>query len=173
MARVLHVLAIVVSIIMIGGCSIVPGIYNGLSGDPWAMFSPGRGDGKPLEASQCLLLDTIAHEELAVVKSDLSSPTEAAASNAFPYGLTGVGGGGIIDKVSAISAGVIGFTGGAFSGLQVYSYSAVWQVWERIYNRLEYLKSIDDPRVKSLYITAAFVRAKNERCKSLISPQDK
>ena len=167
------VLIAILATLTLGGCSTVPGVYNGLSGDPWTMFSPGRGDGKPLEASQCLLLDTIAHEELVVVKSDLSSPVEAAASNAFPYGLTGAGGGGIIDKVSAISAGVIGFTGGAFSGLQVYSYSAVWQVWERICHRLEYLKSIDDPRVKSLFITAAFVRAKNERCKSLIAAQDK
>lgn len=155
----------------LGGCAAMsgPGVYNGF-GDHWNMFSPGRGDGKPLEPEQCALLDTIAREELAEVKEGLSSPSEAAASSGFPMGLAGAGAGGVIDKLTAISGGLIGLAGGSLAGLQVWSYSAVWQLWERVDRRIEYLKATGDPRVQTLYITAAFVRAKNDRCKSLIQP---
>ena len=170
MTRNLLLVAILATITL-SGCATTggPGIYNGLGEDPWVMFSPGRGDGKPLEPEQCALLDTIAQEEWAEVKLELSSPFEAAALNALPYGLAGAAGGGIIDRLTAIGGGLTGFVAGAFGGLQVWSYSAVWQLSERMYHRITYLKSVDDPRAKTLYIIAAFVRAKNVQCKNLLT----
>lgn len=163
----LAAILVALSLGVLGGCANGPGPYNGF-GDPWGMFSPGRGDGKPLEPEQCMLLDTIIREELREVKEGLSSPAESAASDAVPFGIAGAGAGGIIDKLTAISGGIGGFAGGAFSGLQAWSAAVVWQLWERVDRRIEYLKSIGDPRAQTLYITAAFVRAKNDRCKSLI-----
>lgn len=162
--------AILAATTMLGGCAALngPGVYNGLTDDHWSMFNPGRSDGKQLEPEQCKLLDTIAREELVEVKEGLSSPSEAAASSGFPLGLAGAGAGGIIDRLTAISGGLIGLAGGSLAGLQVWSYSAVWQLWERVDRRIEYLKSIGDPHAQNLYITAAFVRAKNDRCKSLV-----
>ena len=169
MRNAIVLIAILASTAVLGGCSTMggPGIYNGLS-DPWEMFTVGRGDGKPIDLEQCQLLDTIAREEFQQVKLQLSSPTEAAASNAIPYGMAGIAG-GIVDRfVTAIGGGVAGTIGGAFSGLQTWSYSAVWTVWEGVYNRLDYLKSIGDPRVKTLFIRAAFVRANNSVCGPLL-----
>lgn len=169
MKNLILLAAILAVATMMGGCAALsgPGVYNGL-GDHWSMFNPGRSDGKQLEPEQCKLLDTIAREELVEVKEGLSSPSEAAASSGFPLGLAGAGAGGVIDRLTAISGGLIGLAGGSLAGLQVWSYSAVWQLWERVDRRIEYLRSAGDPRAKDLYITAAFVRAKNDRCKALI-----
>lgn len=171
MRNAVVLIAILATYTILSGCAAMkgPGVYNGLSDDPWYMFTVGRGDGKSLTLEQCKLLDTIANEEWEQVKLQLSPVSEAAASNALPYGLVGAGGGGIIDKVTSISAGLIGFGGGAFSGAQVWSYSAVWQIWERIYNRLDYLKGQQEPAVAGgLYVSAGFVRTTNAVCGPLL-----
>lgn len=161
MARVLHVLAIVVSITMIGGCSSMPGTFNGLGEDPMSMLVLYRTDKQLPTKEQYDLVAEIATEASKTVGLQLSSSFEAAVSSGFPYGISGAAGGAIDGGVAAAAAGTTGFLGGLVSGLQNASYANVWLVADLTEITLRDMEISGDKRFSRLHVSAAFIRTGN------------
>lgn len=165
MKRILGLIVILASVTLLGGCSTMPGIFNGLGNDPMSMLIVYRTDHQSITQEQYDAVVKIAREASAQVGLQLSSSSEAAISSGFPYGLAGVAGGIIDGGITAGVAGTAGFLGGMVNGLQTASYANVWLVAEITETTLRDEYAAGNKGFHGLHVSAAFTRTNNSSTK--------
>mgnify|MGYP001565818024 CR=1 FL=1 len=158
--QVLHSIALVV-MVFLGGCSTMPGTFNGLGSDPMSMLVVYRTDKQQITEEQYKAVGAIAQEASNQVGLQLSSSLEAAISSGFPFGIAGAGGGAVEGGLAAGAAGTAGFLGGFVGGLQNASYANVWLVADITEVTLRDREASGDKTLKGLHVSAAFIRTGN------------
>lgn len=151
----------ILATIMLGGCTTMPGVFNGLGKDPMSKLIVYRTDGNMITEEQYEDVVLIARRASMQVGLQLSSATEAAASAAFPYGFAGAVGGIIESGVTAGIAGTAGFLGGLVNGWQTASYANVWLVADITEVTIRDLENAGDKRYHRLHVSAAFTGTGN------------
>ncbi|MCX6787872.1 MAG: hypothetical protein NT108_01755 [Candidatus Kaiserbacteria bacterium] len=155
------ILIAILATLTLGGCTTMPGVFNGLGEDPMSKLIVYRTDGNLITQEQYEDVVFIARHASIQVGLQLSSATEAAASAAFPYGLAGAAGGIIESGVTAGVAGTAGFLGGLVSGWQTASYANVWLVADITEVTLRDLENAGDKRYHRVHVSAAFTGTGN------------
>ena len=161
MTRMAHILAIVVSVTVISGCSTMPGTFNGLGEDPMSMLIVYRTDKQQITEEQYKAVGAIAQEASNQIGLQLSSSLEAAISSGLPFGFVGAAGGAIEGGLAAGAAGTAGFLGGLVSGLQNASYANVWLVADLTEVTLRDREAAGEKILHRLHVSAAFIRTGN------------
>ena len=161
MTRMLYVFAIVASVAMLGGCSTMPGTFNGLGDDPMSMLIVYRTDKQPITREQYEAVVEIAKEASVKIGLQLSSSLEAAVSSGLPFGAAGAAGGIIEGGLTAGAAGTAALLGGVVSGLQNASYANVWGVADLVEITLRDMEAAGDKKLHRLHVSAAFIRTGN------------
>lgn len=154
--------AILATSSLLGGCGSVPGVFNGLGGDPMSKLIVYRTDGKPLSIEQYRAVVEVVRYVQAQLDLQLTSRSESALSSALPFGTTGVVGGAIEGGVIPMSAGgATGFLGGAFGGLLTDSYARVWAIGGPTEYTLRDREARGEKVFESVHVEAAFIRSRN------------
>ena len=157
-------LAAILVALFLGGCTTLPGPFNGNGKDPMNVLSVYRGDGQKHTDEQYALIVKVAQEASIVVGSQLSSSAEAAAASGIAFGTAGLG--GFFDGNISAAVGVFAASlAGTVTGLQTASYAIVWQIAEITEARLRWLEVNGDEKiralVKDLHVSAGYIRTRN------------
>ncbi len=145
---------------MLGGCSTVPGVFNGLGSDPMSMLIVYRTDKQPITQKQYTSVVEIAQEASKQVGLQLSSAAEAAASSGVMYGAAGAAGGAIENALTAGITSTVTVLGGLVNGLETASYANAWLVADLTETTLRD-RERDGEDFRRLHVSAAFTRTKN------------
>lgn len=152
----------ILATLALGGCTTMPGVYNGVGEDPMGKLVVYRTDGNTLKTEQYRAVVEVVQYVQAQIDLQLTSRFESALSSALPFGATGVVGGAIEGGIIPMSAGgATGFLGGAFGGLLTDSYARVWAIAGPTEYTLRDREARGEKIFESVHVEAAFIRSRN------------
>lgn len=170
MKKILFLLAILASVVL-SGCAVAPGIFNGLSDDGMAMLVIYRTDNKALSKEQYDKVVVVAKQMGITIGWQLSSAFEAGATGGAAFGAAGALGGstqsyfysGASAGAAAGYTGVVYGLGGIVNGMVTASYANIHALEAAVEMALRDAEKYDGAKnFQRIHVVGAYVRSRNK-----------